>query len=186
MKYVCCVLVFFAPLVGVLSTSSSAEEPGRWHPLGEHTQETGRLAELGAKICLHAGDEPGCERFLKILARTDQHFTRKCNQGWGAKALREFQVDWRQRARRQRFHREDDQRRGVAASCAQGVTLLGTAIFVLRRRYGACFCLAWGTWMLVGSGGRKDEVPWVACHDARRVCGGRQNSSIPAVMTAPR
>jgi hypothetical protein len=36
---------------------------------------------------------------------------------------------WRQRARRQRFQREDDQRRGVAASCAQGVTLLGTAIF---------------------------------------------------------
>jgi hypothetical protein len=58
----------------------------------ERTLETGRMAELGAKICLDADDEVGCERFLKILARTDQCFTRPCHREWGAKQLREFQV----------------------------------------------------------------------------------------------
>jgi hypothetical protein len=110
-----------------------------------------------------------------------------CNPSFPKTIRERDNLIWRQRTRRQRFQREVDQRRGVVASCAQSVTLLGTVI-CLNCGGGAvaCFCLAWGAGTLVGSGGMQDEVPWVACHDARRVCGGRRNSSAAAVMTAPR
>jgi hypothetical protein len=44
--------------------------------------ETVRMAELGARICLDAGDLARMEKYLAIAAATEPFNTRKCDRGF--------------------------------------------------------------------------------------------------------
>jgi hypothetical protein len=53
---------------------------------------TVRLAELGARICLDAGDPAGMEKYLAIAEATEPFNTRKCDRGFSLNSVREFRA----------------------------------------------------------------------------------------------
>jgi hypothetical protein len=56
------------------------------------TLEFVRMAELGAKICLNAGDLPRMEKFLARAAATEKFNTRKCDAGFSLNFVRAFRA----------------------------------------------------------------------------------------------
>ena len=54
--------------------------------------ESTRLAELGAEICLEAGDMLGMERYLELVRSADDRVTRKIDKGFGSKLAHDFRV----------------------------------------------------------------------------------------------
>jgi hypothetical protein len=54
---------------------------------------TVRMAELGAAICLEAGDLARMERYLAIAAATEPFNKRKCDKGFSLDSVREFRAD---------------------------------------------------------------------------------------------
>jgi hypothetical protein len=54
---------------------------------------TVRMAELGAKICLRAGNLVRMEQYLAIAAATEPFNTRKCDRGFSLNSVREFRAD---------------------------------------------------------------------------------------------
>jgi tetratricopeptide (TPR) repeat protein len=54
---------------------------------------TVRMAEVGAEICLDAGDLTGMEKYLAIAAATEPFNTRKCDRGFSLNSVREFRAD---------------------------------------------------------------------------------------------
>jgi hypothetical protein len=51
------------------------------------------MAELGAQICLDAGDLTRMEHYLAIAEATEPFNTRKCDRGFSLNSVREFRVD---------------------------------------------------------------------------------------------
>jgi hypothetical protein len=58
----------------------------------ENVLATVRMAELGAKICLDAGDVDRTERYLAAMASTEPFNTRKCDKGYSLNAVRKFRA----------------------------------------------------------------------------------------------
>jgi len=54
---------------------------------------TVRMAELGAKICLNAGDLDRMEHYLALAEATEPFNTRKCDRGFSLNSVREFRSD---------------------------------------------------------------------------------------------
>jgi hypothetical protein len=54
---------------------------------------TVRMAELGAKICLDAGDLTRMEHYLALAEATEPFNTRKCDRGFSLNSVREFRAD---------------------------------------------------------------------------------------------
>jgi hypothetical protein len=54
---------------------------------------TVRMAQLGAKICLEAGDLDRTEQYLAIAEATEPFNTRKCDRGFSLNSVREFRAD---------------------------------------------------------------------------------------------
>jgi hypothetical protein len=54
---------------------------------------TVRMAELGAKICLEAGDFARTEHYLAIAEATEPFNIRKCDKGFSLNSVREFRAD---------------------------------------------------------------------------------------------
>jgi len=54
--------------------------------------ESTRLAELGAEICLEAGDMLGMEEYLELVRSADDRVTRKIDKGFGSKVAHDFRV----------------------------------------------------------------------------------------------
>lgn len=54
---------------------------------------TVRMAELGAQICLDAGDLARTERYLAIAEATEPFNTRKCDKGFSLNSVREFRAE---------------------------------------------------------------------------------------------
>jgi len=54
--------------------------------------ESTRLAELGAEICLEAGDMLGMENYLELVRSADERVTRKVDKGFGSKVAHDFRV----------------------------------------------------------------------------------------------
>jgi|GEM_PF-1894340 tetratricopeptide (TPR) repeat protein len=54
--------------------------------------ESARLAELGAEICLEAGDMQGMESYLELVRSADDRVTRKIDKGFGSKLVHDFRV----------------------------------------------------------------------------------------------
>jgi hypothetical protein len=54
---------------------------------------TVRMAELGAQICLDAGDLTRMEKYLAIAQATEPFNTRKCDKGFSIDSVREFRAD---------------------------------------------------------------------------------------------
>jgi hypothetical protein len=54
---------------------------------------TVRMAELGAKISLDAGDLTRMEKYLAIAEATEPFNTRKCDRGFSLNSVREFRAD---------------------------------------------------------------------------------------------
>ncbi|MGI8977988.1 MAG: hypothetical protein ACR2FY_02060 [Pirellulaceae bacterium] len=52
-----------------------------------------RMAELGAEICLDAGDLTRMEKYLAIAAATEPFNTRKCDRGFSIDSVRKFRAD---------------------------------------------------------------------------------------------
>src|SRR5262245_39316374 len=51
-----------------------------------------RMAELGAEICLEAGNLPRMEKYLAIAAATEKLNTRKCDVGFSINSVRHFRA----------------------------------------------------------------------------------------------
>jgi len=58
----------------------------------EKVLATVRMAELGAKICLDAGDLDGTEKYLATMAATEPFNTRKCDKGFSLNSVRKFRA----------------------------------------------------------------------------------------------
>lgn len=58
----------------------------------EDSFESTRLAELGAEICLEAGDMLGMENYLELVRSADDRVTRKVDRGFGSKCVHDFKV----------------------------------------------------------------------------------------------
>jgi hypothetical protein len=54
---------------------------------------TVRMAELGAKICLDAGDLTRMEKYLAVAEATEPFNKRKCDKGFSVNSVREFRAD---------------------------------------------------------------------------------------------
>lgn len=54
--------------------------------------ESTRLARLGAKICLDAGDMPGMDRYLELVRSADDRVIRKGDKDFGSHCVHEFKV----------------------------------------------------------------------------------------------
>lgn len=54
---------------------------------------TVRMAELGAKICLDAGNMTRTEKYLAIAEATEPFNTRKCDKGFSLDSVRDFRAD---------------------------------------------------------------------------------------------
>lgn len=59
---------------------------------GREVVATVRMAQLGAKICLEAGDLARTERYLAVAEATEPFNTRKCDRGFSLNSVREFRA----------------------------------------------------------------------------------------------
>ncbi len=55
--------------------------------------ETVRMAELGAKIALDAGNLPRMEKYLAAVEATEPYNTRKCDRGFSINSVRKFRAN---------------------------------------------------------------------------------------------
>lgn len=60
---------------------------------GREVVATVRMAQLGAKICLDAGDETRMEHYLAIAEATEPFNTRDCDRGFSLDSVRKFRAE---------------------------------------------------------------------------------------------